>query len=625
MVDGDGEPQRQPAPGAGPGRRGPRRPARAPARRRRPPTRRTTRPSGRRGPHRGARGSADDELGTRPAKLIDGGRDGVRTEQGPAVVVRRWWALNAAAKRASRGSAGVRATRPTTVSASSMGQHPIPVQAPSIPASPSAVSMSSSAEATMRLAPARSRCETDDVRSPRLDGDRGPVCGRARRIGDGTLQQACVPVVHHPVLRPGQPRREPAAHRAAAAAEVVDHEGGGRSEVPSKVLGELGRPRRRVGRLAQDKPLRLTGTPCALTYIGSRSALESDLLVLAPRSSRRPARTPARTWVVSGHPYSDARRSRAARRRRRAARRRRARSAARRRGPPGRRAGPAARQYRRPRARGLGHPADLGGEHRQAAGQCLGDDHAVRLGVRRAPAGPRRRTRGRAPGPCAVPRSAPGRPAAVQRVAAHAVGEHGVANQAACTHAAPGQVRRHRERVEQHVVPLSGVNAATHSRAPPAAVPERGRGVDARLGHVHSVGRQRVQLPQPAPSPCAGRDDGGGRSRTSPSRAWTAPASSGARWPSGIEHDCRSRRACGTSARGRRTRSARRAAPRCRPESVGRRPPGQHAPPRPVAARRRARRARAPPRPARRALGGPDGRTCCRRSAALGRRRRSGR
>ena len=36
-------------------------------------------------------------------------------------------------------------------------------------------------------------------------------------------------------------------------------------------------------------------------------------------------------------------------------------------------------------------------------------------------------------------------------------------------------------------------------------------GVDARLGDVHPIGRQRVQLLQPAPSPCAGRDDGGGR------------------------------------------------------------------------------------------------------------------
>jgi hypothetical protein len=36
-------------------------------------------------------------------------------------------------------------------------------------------------------------------------------------------------------------------------------------------------------------------------------------------------------------------------------------------------------------------------------------------------------------------------------------------------------------------------------------------GVDAGLGHVHPVGRQPVQLLEPAPAPCAGRDDGGGR------------------------------------------------------------------------------------------------------------------
>ena len=37
----------------------------------------------------------DDELGARPAELIDGGRDGVRAEQA-ARRLRRWWALNAA-------------------------------------------------------------------------------------------------------------------------------------------------------------------------------------------------------------------------------------------------------------------------------------------------------------------------------------------------------------------------------------------------------------------------------------------------------------------------------------------------------------------------------------------------
>ena len=35
-------------------------------------------------------------------------------------------------------------------------------------------------------------------------------------------------------------------------------------------------------------------------------------------------------------------------------------------------------------------------------------------------------------------------------------------------------------------------------------------GVNARLSHVDPIGRKRIQLPQPAPSPCAGRDHGGG-------------------------------------------------------------------------------------------------------------------
>ena len=47
-----------------------------------------------------------------------------------------------------------------------------------------------------------------------------------------------------------------------------------------------------------------------------------------------------------------------------------------------------------------------------------------------------------------------------------------------------------------------------------AAVHGPGReagGVDAGLGHVHPVGRQRVQRLEPAPGPCAGRDHGGSR------------------------------------------------------------------------------------------------------------------
>ena len=91
----------------------------------------------------------------------------------------------------------------------------------------------------MRLAPASSP-GAGRAMSDRLAGDRGPVGGRARGEGDGELEQTCVPVGHHPVLRPGQPRREPAAHRAAAAAEVVDHEAAGRGEVvPRETLSEL--------------------------------------------------------------------------------------------------------------------------------------------------------------------------------------------------------------------------------------------------------------------------------------------------------------------------------------------------------------------------------------------------
>ena len=92
------------------------------------------------------------------------------------------------------------------------------------------------------------------------------------------------------------------------------------------------------------------------------------------------------------------------------------------------------------------------------------------------------------------------------------VGERRVAVQAAHALAAPGQVRHRREPVEQHVVTL----ARRHRRDAEQRVAGRGPrreagGVDAGLGHVHPVGRQPVQLLQPAPGPCAGHDDGRGR------------------------------------------------------------------------------------------------------------------
>ena len=41
----------------------------------------------------------DEDRGPESAERIDGDRDGVRAEQAASVVVRRWWASNAAATR----------------------------------------------------------------------------------------------------------------------------------------------------------------------------------------------------------------------------------------------------------------------------------------------------------------------------------------------------------------------------------------------------------------------------------------------------------------------------------------------------------------------------------------------
>ena len=56
-------------------------------------------------------------------------------------------------------------------------------------------------------------------------GADGGAVGRGRRqAGLRAGQQLGVAVVQHPALRAGQLRREPAAQRAAAAAEITDHE-----------------------------------------------------------------------------------------------------------------------------------------------------------------------------------------------------------------------------------------------------------------------------------------------------------------------------------------------------------------------------------------------------------------
>ena len=82
--------------------------------------------------------------------------------------------------------------------------------------------------------------------SSRLTSDRlastvtaDAVGGRAGQVGDRDLEQVGVAVVHDPVLRPGQPRREPAAHRPGAAAEIVDHAAAGCRKVRLESVDEV--------------------------------------------------------------------------------------------------------------------------------------------------------------------------------------------------------------------------------------------------------------------------------------------------------------------------------------------------------------------------------------------------
>ena len=264
--------------------------------------------------------------------------------------MRRWWASNAAATRPSSGSAGASSTRPTTDSVSSTG-HPTAAQTSTSPASSSPVIRSSSAEAVIRLAPARSSGRScGDVRQPRLDDDGGAVGGRAGRVGGGDLQQVGVAVVHDPVLRPRQERREPPAHRSAAAGEVVDHRAAGRRELPPELLDQVARPGGGVGRLAQVEPF--GADPDLLDGHARRlrqDACEDGRGGRPPRERRAPfARGPAQPP--------------------RAARRRPARPAARRRAQPGRRAARAAPAGPR-RRRDRGPPAPRRPRSRPPAGR----------------------------------------------------------------------------------------------------------------------------------------------------------------------------------------------------------------------------------------------------------------
>ena len=79
----------------------------------------------------------------------------------------------------------------------------------------------------------------------------GPGC-----VGLGERQQVRVAVVEDPVLRPGQERREPPAHRPAAAGEVVDDQGAAGRQTATEVPDELSGPGCSVRALAQVEPAR---------------------------------------------------------------------------------------------------------------------------------------------------------------------------------------------------------------------------------------------------------------------------------------------------------------------------------------------------------------------------------
>ena len=162
----------------------------------------------------------------------------------PRAVSRLWWALNAASTTASRGSSGLSTTRPTTLSVISTGQRAPPQTCTKRRSSP-AVIMSSSAEAVTRSASARS-AGSSLVTSPcrvstSVSGQLDPV------------EQVGVAVVEDPALGPGQPGSEPPTHRPGPAPEVVDDQPT-RGQEGHELVGELGRPSRSVGRLAQGQP-----------------------------------------------------------------------------------------------------------------------------------------------------------------------------------------------------------------------------------------------------------------------------------------------------------------------------------------------------------------------------------
>ena len=252
----------------------------------------------------------------------------------PLSVVRRWWASKAAATRGSSGSAGIRSTRPTTDRVSSTG-HPAPAQTVTSPASSSPVSRSSSAEAVMRVASARS-----------------PGCSRV-------MSDCLVSTVTAAPSAAG-PGRSAAATSSRSASRSCTTQccGPGSSGASQRPIAPVPQPRSWITRRpVAGRCRRSCSTRSGARAAASAGSRRASHLRLTRMSSTviatpRPGHLRRRTW------WSTTRRATRAARGRPgatalAARRRRARPGARRRAPQGRRAGPAARAgSRRRRDRG---------------------------------------------------------------------------------------------------------------------------------------------------------------------------------------------------------------------------------------------------------------------------------
>jgi hypothetical protein len=168
---------------------------------------------------------------------LDGQRHGVRAEQAAPLGRAALVGINAAATRRSNGSGGVSSTRPTTDRVSRIGQLAL-AQTVTGAANSSAVSMSSRAEAVIRVVWARSsgasrrRAWPRASRSPRrrpareVPRSRAPADPRPGRAGPS----AAAPAAEAPASGPS----------ARTAAEVVDHVAPGGGEHSPEVFGELG-------------------------------------------------------------------------------------------------------------------------------------------------------------------------------------------------------------------------------------------------------------------------------------------------------------------------------------------------------------------------------------------------